>query len=69
MLKDSEIKFIVLLKSFAELGYTIQFIRDSRLITVNHRIPIGCNTFLWASRASSRDVTTIKKVIKTFSLA
>ena len=54
-------KFTVSLKLLEELGYTIWFIHDTCLITVNHWIPIGCNTFLWESRASSRDVSTIKK--------
>ena len=53
---------------FEELDYTVWFVRDTRLITVDHRIPIDCNTFLWESRASSRDVNAIKKLIKIFSL-
>ena len=61
-------KSIVLLKSFAQLGYTICFACDSCLIPVDRRIPIGCNTFLWASRTSSRDVGAIKQLIKIFSL-
>ena len=61
-------KSIVLLKSFAQLGYTVCFVRDGCLIPVDRRIPIGCNTFLWASRASSRDVSAIKQLIKIFSL-
>ena len=39
------------------------------MITGDHWILIGCNTFLRAIRASSRDVAAIKKVIKIFSLA
>ena len=56
-------KSIVLLKSFAQLGYTICFICDGCLIPVDRRIPIGCNTFLRTSRASSRDVDAIKQLI------
>ena len=52
------------------MPYGILFsICDGHLITGDHRILIGCNTFLWATRASSHDVATIKKVIKIFSLA
>ena len=54
--------------SFSKLGYSAYFVRDSRLIIVDHQILIGCNTFLRATRASSRDVTAIKKVIKILSL-
>ena len=56
-------------KLFAKLGYTIFSICDSRLITGDHRIPISCNMFLRATRASSCDATTIKRVIKIFLLA
>ena len=59
-------KSIVLLKSFTQLGYTICFVRDGCLIPVDRRIPIGCNTFLRASRASSRDIRAIKQLIKIF---
>ena len=52
-------KSIVFLNSFAELGYTVCFVRDGCLIAVDRRIPIGRNTFLWATTASSRDVTAI----------
>ena len=45
------------------------FACDGQLIIVDHRIPIGCNTFLWATTASSHDVTTINFSIKIFSLA
>ena len=61
--------FIIFTKLFTKLGYTVFSICDSRLITGDHQILIGCNTFLWRSRASSRDVTAIKKAIKIFSLA
>ena len=61
-------KFTVSLKLFEELGYNIWFDRDTCLITVDHRIPIGCNMFLRASRASIRDVSAIKILIKIFSL-
>ena len=57
-------KSIVLLWSFAQLGYTICLVRNSCLIPVDRRISIGCNTFLQASRASSRDVNAIKQLIK-----
>ena len=62
------IKSIVLLKSFAQLDYTVCFVRDGCLIPVDRWIPIGCNTFLWAPRASSHDVSTIKKLIEIFLL-
>ena len=58
-------KSIVLLQSFAQLGYTVCFVCDGCLIPVDRRIPIGCNTFL---RVSSRDVNAIKQLIKIFSL-
>ena len=45
------------------------FTHDGHLITVDHQIPIGCNTFLWAARASSHDATAINCSIKIFSLA
>ena len=61
-------KSIVLLKSFAQLGYTVCFHHDGCLIPVDRPIPIGCNTFLQASRASSRDISAIKQLIKIFSL-
>ena len=61
-------KFTASLKLFEELGYTVWFIRDTRLITIDHQIPIGCNTFIQASRASSHDVSVIKKLIKIFPL-
>ena len=61
-------KSIVLLKSFAQLGYTVCFVYDGCLIPVDCRIPICCNTFLRASRASSRDVSAIKQLIKYFHL-
>ena len=63
------LNFTTFTELLAKLGHTILPICDNRLITADHRIPIGCNTFLWASRASSHDVTAIKKVIKIFSLA
>ena len=59
MPKEAEI--YCLLKVPAQLGYTIWFIHDGCLITVDHQILIGCNTFLQASRASIRDVSAIKK--------
>ena len=62
--KDAEI----LSKSFAQLGYTVCFVRDSCLIPVDRRIPIGCNAFLQASRAFSRNASAIKQLIKIFSL-
>ena len=55
------VNLIALSDSFLEMGYSAYFIRDSHLIIVDHRIFIGCNTFLWATRASSCDVTAIKK--------
>ena len=61
-------KSIVLLKSFAQLGYTVCFDRDGCLIPVDRLLPIGCNTFVQASRASSHDVSAIKQLIKIFSL-
>ena len=60
---------IIFTKLFIKLGYTVFSICDGRLITGDHWILVGCNTFLWASTASSRDVTAIKKAIKIFSLA
>ena len=60
------VNLIALSDSFAELGYTAYFVRDSCLIIVDHWILISCNTFLWATRASSRDVTAVNKVIKIF---
>ena len=60
--------FIIFTELFAKLGYTEVSICDSRLITSDHRILNGCNTFLRGSRASSRDATAIKKAIKIFSL-
>ena len=38
-------------------------------MTGYHQIPIGYNTFIQVTTASSRDVTAIKKAIKIFSLA
>ena len=64
--KDAE--SIVLSKPFAQLGYTVCFIRNGCLIPVDHWIPIGCNTFLWSSRASSRDISAIKQLSKYFRL-
>ena len=61
-------KSIVLSKLFAQLGYTVCFVRDGYLFPVDHRIPIDCNTFVRASRASSREVSAIKKIIKIFLL-
>ena len=61
--------FNIFTKLFAKLGYTLFSICDSRLITGDHQILIGCNTFLRAIRAYSRDVTAIKKVLKIFFLA
>ena len=61
-------KFTISTKLFKKLGNTIFSICDSHLITSDHQILIGCNTFLWVTRASSRGVTTIKKVIKIFLL-
>ena len=55
--EDAEIHCLI-----TEFGYTVRFIRDSCLFTIDHWIPIGYisfNTFLQASRASSRHVTTI----------
>ena len=49
-------------KTVQKLGYTVFSICDSCLITSDHQILIGCNTFLQATRKSSHDVTTIKKV-------
>ena len=61
--------FTIFTELFAKLGHTVLPICDNRLITVDHQIPIGYNTFLQASRASSHDITAIKKAIKLFSLA
>ena len=61
--------FTIFTGLFAKLDHIVLPICDNRLITVDHRIPIGCSTFLRASRASSHDVTAIKKAIKIFSLA
>ena len=47
---------------------TVCFVRDGCLITIDHWILIGCNTFLWATRASSRDVTAINCSSKYFCL-
>ena len=55
-------------KAVCKLGYTIFSICDGCLITGDHQIFISCNTFLQATRASSRDVTAIKKAIKYFCL-
>ena len=62
-------KFTVSLKLFEELGYTVWFICDTCLITADHQILIDRNTFLRASRASSRDVSAIKKLITYMQLA
>ena len=61
-------KYTVSLKLFGELGCTVWFICDTRLITVDHQIPIDCSTFLRASRASIHDVSAIRKLIKIFLL-
>ena len=61
--------FTIFTELLAKLDHTILPICDSHIITIDHLIPTGCNTFLWASRASSHDVTAIKKLIKIFSLA
>ena len=61
--------FTIFTELFAKLDHTVLPICDNHLITVDHRIPIGYNTFLRASRASSHDVTAIKKGNKIFSLA
>ena len=53
------------LESFTQL---VCFVHDGCLIPVDRRIPISCNTFLWTSRASSRDVSAIKQLIKYFQL-
>ena len=58
MPKDAE--FHYLHKAVRKLGYTVFSICDSHLITGDHRILIGCNTFLQEFKASSRDITTIK---------
>ena len=52
--------FTIFTELLAKLGHTILPICDNHIIIIDHLIPIGCNTFLWASRASSHDVTTIK---------
>ena len=62
-------KYIVLLKPLVELGYTVCFVRDGCLITVDHRILIGYNTFLCTTRASNCDVTAINCSITIFLLA
>ena len=58
--------FSIFTKLLIKLGHTILPICDCHLITIDHRIPIDCNTLL---QPSSSDAATIKKVIKTFSLA
>ena len=58
-------KDAIFTKLFIKLGHTILPICDYHLITIDHRIPIGCNTFL---QPSINDATTIIKIIKTFSL-
>ena len=55
------VNLIALSDAFTELGYTAYFVCDSRLIIVDHRILNGCNTILWATRASSCNVTAIEK--------
>ena len=61
--------FTTFTKLFEKLEHTVFSICDSHLITGDHRILIGHNTFnLWATRASSRDVTAIKKQSKYFCL-
>ena len=60
--------FTIFTELLAKLGHTIAPICDNHIITIDHLIPTGYNTFLWASRASSHDVTTIKKLIKYFHL-
>ena len=58
--------FTIFTKLLIKLGHTILPICDYHLITIDYRIPIGCNTFL---QPSINDATTINKIIKTFSLA
>ena len=60
--------FTISITLFKKLDYTVFSTCDSSLITSDHRILIGCNTFLWATWASSRDVTAIRKIIKIFCL-
>ena len=62
------LNFTIFTELFAKLGHTALAICDNRLITVDHRILIGCITFLQASTVSSHDVTAIKKAIKYFHL-
>ena len=61
------LNFIIFADLFTKLDHTVLPICDNCLITVDHQIPIGCNTFLRASTASSHDVTTIKKQSKYFA--
>ena len=56
--------FTIFTERFAKLDHTVLPICDNRLFTVDHQIPIGCSTFLRASRASSHDVTAIKKYFR-----
>ena len=53
------LNFTIFTELFAKSDHTILPICDNYLITVDHQSPIGCNTFLPASRASNHDVTTI----------
>ena len=61
------LNFTILTELFAKLGHTVLSICDSLLIIIDHQIPIGYNTFLRASRASSHDIITVKKQPKYFA--
>ena len=58
------VNLIALSDSFAEFGYTAYFVRDNRLIIVDHRILIGCNTFLRTTRAFSHDIYLLRTILK-----
>ena len=58
-----EAKIYYTLQVIRTIGLYRIFVRDGCLLPVNRWIPIGCNTFLWASRASSCDASLIKKLI------
>ena len=63
------LNFTIFTELFATLGHTVLLICDNHVITIDHWILIGCNTFLRTSRASSHGVIAIKKLIKIFPLA
>ena len=58
----NEAEVYCLLKLFAQLGYTVWFVRDGCLITVDHQILNGTSQYiLQPSRASGHDVSAIEK--------